>query len=384
MKKEKAMKKNLIKIVSVWLLFVAVILFIPSCGKDKKDATNSVTPGTAVYTFGYNNFGQGTWVLDLLEKGATYALESVGMKIRVVNNEFTVDKLIADAQNLIASKVDGLLVWSVADTLYPSFSRLCQDAKVPFVLGERYPPDDNTTDMLRKNPYYVGAIGTPDVTNGEMIARAVLAAGHKSVIIIAAAVGDTVHDNRIKGFTDIFEAGGGKVLGIAHCTDPSEAVQKSNDLLTAYPDVDCLYGLAPSYSIGALNAMEGRGIMVPIYATDVDPLVLKAIREDKILAANGGAAEYCMAFAAMLLVNYLDGHPILDENGQAPMTDGLKTVYVTRDNLDAYEAHWINSYAFSPEEFKKLCWRYNPDVTWKDYVDMIENYSFETRIATFK
>jgi ribose transport system substrate-binding protein len=377
------MKMQSVKIKS--MLFIMVLLLVFSaCGKEKKADAGNVSTDTAAYTLGYNNFGQGAWILDLIEKSTADALNSVGMKIRVVNNEFTVDKLISDAQNLIASQVDGLIVWSVADTLYPAFSRLCQDTKVPFVLGERYPSNEDTKVMLQKNSYFVGAIGSTDVENGVMIAEAMLAAGHKTVIIIGAAVGDTVHENRIKGFTEVFEEGGGKILAIARCANISEAVQKSNDLLTAYPDADCLYGLAPDYSSGALNAMEGRGITMPVYGTDIDPNVIKAIREGKIVAANGGAAEYCTVIAAMLLINYLDGHPILDENGQAPMTDSMRTVFVTSERVDDYEKHWINNYAFSPEEFKNLCWRYNLNVSWQDYVNLIENYSFESRMATFK
>jgi ribose transport system substrate-binding protein len=384
MRKEKAMKKNHMKIVSVCFLFVVVILFIPSCGKEKKADTSSATPGTAVYTFGYNNFGQGAYPLDLNEKETTYALESVGMKIRVANNEFTVDKLIADAQNLIASQVDGLIVWSAADTLFSAFSKLCEDNKVPFVLGDKYPLGEDTKALLRKNPYFVGAVSTPDIKIGAEMAETALVKGHKTAIIIAGAVGDINFDKRLKGFSDTFEGGGGKILSVVHCADPSEAVQKANDLITAYPNADCLYGTGGDYSIGALSAMESRGISMPVFGTDIDPNVITALRNGKFIAANGMNGPLCGGIAAMLLVNYLDGHPILDENGEAPMSDGLGTIYVTIENVDDYEAYWIKTHPFSPEEYKNLCWRYNPNVTWQDYVDLIENYSFETRMATFK
>jgi ribose transport system substrate-binding protein len=386
MRKEKAMKKNHMKIVSVCFLFVVVILFVSSCGKTKKVDTNSVTPGTAVYTFGYNNFGQGAYPLDLIEKETVYIVRSLGMNIRVANNEFTVDKLITDAQNLIASQVDGLLIDCISDTLFSSFSRLCEDNKVPFTFGDRYPTigGEEIKTMLRKNPYFVGFIGVQYVKTGARMADAALAAGHKTAIIVGAAVGDLNHDRLITGFTEAFEKGGGKVLATAHCADPSEAVQKSNDLLTAYSNADCLYGPGGDFSIGALSAMESRGISMPIYGTDIDPTVITAIREGKILAATGGISQYCAGITATLLMNYLDGHPMLDENGQAPMTDGLNTVFVTTQNVDDFETHWINGHPFTQEEIRNLCWRYNPNVTWQDYVDLIENYSFETRMATFK
>ncbi|WP_289444289.1 hypothetical protein, partial [Klebsiella pneumoniae] len=69
----------------------------------------------------------------------------------------------------------------------------------------------------------------------------------KTAVISAGASGDYAHDRRIIGFTEAFEAGGGEVLFVSHSADPSEGVQKTNDLLTAYPDVDCVYACGNDY-----------------------------------------------------------------------------------------------------------------------------------------
>lgn len=57
-----------------------------------------------------------------------------------------------------------------------------------------------------------------------------------------AAIGDYCDDKRIEGFTEVFEAGGGEVVYVAHSGDPSEATQKTNDAVTANENVDCIYG----------------------------------------------------------------------------------------------------------------------------------------------
>jgi ribose transport system substrate-binding protein len=84
------------------------------------------------------------------------------------------------------------------------------------------------------------------------------------------------------------------------------------------------------------------------------------------------------------LLNYLDGHPILDENGQAPMSNGVKFVTVTKDNTDDFENYWLNSHPFTPDDYKNLCYRYNPNVTWQDYVDLLDNYNFDNRVEALK
>ena len=378
------MKKHL-KLVSLAVVAVMLLSFT-ACGKasDPAPSKDSSETGDKTYTFGYNNFGQGAYPLDMNEKETTYALESVGVKIKVANNEFTVDKIITDAQNLISSKVDGLIVWSASDTLYSSFNDLCSSSKTPFVLGDKYPLGEDTKAMLRENPYFAGAISTQDADAGAQLAKRALADGHKTAIIVAAAAGDTNHDLRVAGFKDAFEAGGGKVLGVVHCADPSEAVQKSNDLLTANSEAECLYGSGGDFSMGALSAMQSTGIKMPIYGTDIDPNVLKAIKAGDVVEANGAAGPYCAGIAGTLLLNYLDGHPILDENGQAPMSNGLKFVTVTKDNADDFEKYWLGNHPFTPDDYKNLCYRYNPNVTWQDYQNLLDNYNYDTRVAALQ
>jgi ribose transport system substrate-binding protein len=359
---------------------MCLLIIIQLLSVSRDGASAGPSDEQPIYTFGYNNFGQGAYPLDLNERETAYALESIGMKIQVVNNEFTVDKLINDAQNLIASEVDGLVLWVASDTLYPAFSKLSENNRMPFVLGDKYPLTEDTIAMLRENPYFVGGISTPDILCGAQVAELALGDGHKTALLVGAAIGDTNHDKRIQGFTEAFESGGGKVLGVVRCADPSEAVQKSGDLLSAHRDADCLLGSGGDYQIGALNAMESMNITMPIYGIDIDPLVVEAMKKGKIIAANGAAGPYCAGIAAPLLVNYLDGHPILDENGNAPMSDQLSFIMVTAETADDYEKYWLKRHPFLEEEYRNLCYRYNPDVTWQDYVNLIESYSFENRV----
>lgn len=356
----------------------------PASDNSPAPTNNGGSDGAKSYTIGYNNFGQGAYPLDLNEANTKYAVESMGSTVTVVNNQFTVDKLITDAQNQISQGVDGMVFWSAADTLFQPFSELCSNSKTPFALGDKYPATDATIAMLRENPYFVGAISTNDSAAGAVMAQTALADGHKTAIIVAAAVGDINHDLRVAGFTEAFTSGGGQVLGVVHCADPSEAVQKANDLLTAHPDVECAYGSGGDYTLGLMSALEGVGRdgEIPIYGTDVDPDTITGIRKGTVAAANGAAGCYCGGIAAALLINYLDGHPILDENGQAPASNAIEFIMVSVDNVDEYEENWITNQIFTPEEYQALLYRYNPDVTWKDYEDLIANYTFEGRMAT--
>ena len=377
------MKKKLLGII---LCLAVSMVFMVGCGGSSEEAAGggSAASGTAAeggYTIGYNNFGVGAYPLDLNEKETTYAIQTAGSQVKVANDNFTVDNVITDVKNLISSNVDGVVVWCAADTLYNSLNDLMLQSKMPFALGDKYPTSEDTIKKFQENKYFAGAVSTDDSITGANMADRAWEDGHKTALIVAAAVGDTNHDARVKGFTEHFEELGGKVLGTVRCADPSEAVQKSGDLLAAHKDADCLYGTGGDYSIGALSAMESAGVTMPVYGTDVDPNVIQGIKDGKISAATGAAGTYCGTFAALLLINYLDGHPILDENGKAPATKGVKTIMITKDNVDDFEEYWINNEIFSEEELQSLLYKYNENVTWADYQKMIDEYNFENRMA---
>jgi ribose transport system substrate-binding protein len=380
------MKKKLLGIIILCL--AASMIFMVGCGGGSSDeeAAGSAAGGSAAaeggYTIGYNNFGVGAYPLDLNEKETTYAIETAGSQVKVANDNFTVDNVITDVKNLISSNVDGVVVWCAADTLYNSLNDLMLQAKMPFALGDKYPTSEDTIAKFQENEFFAGAVSTDDTITGGNMAQRAWDDGHKTALVVAAAQGDTNHDARVKGFTEKFEELGGKVLGTVRCADPSEAVQKSGDLLAAHKDADCLYGTGGDYSIGALSAMESAGVTMPVYGTDVDPNVIQGIKDGKISAATGAAGTYCGTFAALLLINYLDGHPILDENGKAPATKGVKTIMITKDNVEDFEEYWINNEIFTQEELQSLLYKYNENVTWADYEKMIEEYNFESRMAT--
>ena len=375
------------KFLSVALCIAVAMVFMVGCGGNSSSGGGEEQSGgdeNKAYTIGYNNFGVGAYPLDLNEKETSYAIETAGSKVKVANDNFTVDNVITDVKNLISAGVDGVVVWCAADTLYNSLNDLMLQAKMPFALGDKYPTSEDTIKKFQENEFFAGAVSTDDVITGNKMAQKAWDDGHKTALIVAAAVGDTNHDARVKGFTEKFEELGGKVLGTVRCADPSEAVQKSGDLLAAHKDADCLYGSGGDYSNGALSAMESAGLKMPVYGTDVDPNVIKAIKDGRISAANGGAGTYCGTFASLLLINYLDGHPIKDENGKAPATKGVNTIRITKDNVNDFEENWINNEIFSEEELQSLLYRYNPKVTWADYEKMIEDYTFEKRMEAKK
>jgi hypothetical protein len=144
-------------------------------------------------------------------------------------------------------------------------------------------------------------------------------------------------------------------------------------MLSAYKETDCLYAMVGDYVPGALTAIDKLGLTgsIGIYMSCVDKTSAEYIKDGTIKAGNDGIMLASL-IAPTLLQNYLDGHPILDENGKAPhlQTHPFK---VDQSNVDAYMAIF-NTEGVKPipdDMLKSLCWRFNPDVTYQTYVDML-------------
>jgi ribose transport system substrate-binding protein len=323
-----------------------------------------------------NNWGVGAYPLDIIFEEMGRMASAVGVKLDVANNAFTADKVISDLQNQISSKVDGVAFLSVAQPLFPTVADICKDAKLPFMFFTNA-PEESALPAIMENPYFCGIVQAYQYQAGVQIAEMALADGMKTAILSGAAIGDYAHDQRMAGFKATFEAGGGKVLYTSHAADPSEGTQKANDFITAYPDADMVYCTGGDFVSALLSAMESRSdVNYAVYGTDVSPDLAQQILDKGTIRALNGLQYGEGAIGATLVINYLDGHQILDENGKPPIFNHLEMVVIDKSNAQQY-IDLMNSTGeiITADEYRSLLYRYNPDVDYQTYYDFIANYN---------
>lgn len=345
-------------------------------------AAPAETEGTgeaAGYTFGTNIWGSGSYVLESQVKTADINFAGTGMVIKSISNDFTADKLVQDAQTLISDGVDAVLYSCNAQPTFIPIAQICEQNKVPFVYYDKLPADQAVQDQLDQMEYYVGNIVCDNYDFGYQIGEICLKDGNKTALIVRAAAGDDSHDGREKGFREAFEAGGGTVLGVTNCADPSEAVTKSNDIITAYPDADCIYAVGTDFAIGTLNAIESRSDdyskNMKVYTSDFTPDAARDVLAGKLAALNGGQLEES-TIAAILAANWLDGHPILTPEGGKPLFNQMKPVLIDAENAQGFIDKTEAGEPIIPqEEYQKLMYRYNPDVDYDTFVEFLTNYA---------
>lgn len=328
---------------------------------------------------GFNNFLKGIYCLDILENNAKFAADALGIEMVTVNDEGKTEKVVANVENLIASGVDGIVFFGIVDTVFPVVAKKCADAKVPFVVYDHL-PSAKTMEILKKNPYFVGAVGEYDYDAGYPIGKFAAEAGLKKAIIVTGKRGDTTHEARVKGFTDAFTKGGGKVLDVGWgSVTLADAIEKAEDLIVAHPDIDVIYGTGGDYGVGALQALKKHpNVNAKVFITDLDPPVLEGLASGDVAAANG--AHWVNAgFAVTLLHNWLLGHKLLDEKGQAPVIT-VPILVLPSGQEKLYQKWWLDNQPFTAQELRNLSYKWNRSVALADFQKVLSDYSIKERL----
>ena len=325
---------------------------------------------------GHNNILKGNYSVDILENTIQATCDALDIELMVTNDETQVEKSVTNVDNMISAGVDGLIFLGMSDTLFPVIAEKCEAANVPFAIVDHIPADD-VAAQLQESPMYVGGAVTDDSVTGKTIGEYAAAQGCKKAIVVTALNTDPTHIKRVEGFTEAFEAAGGEVLDVGW-GEPTvdKALTRANDLLTAHPDVDCVYGTNGDVASATIQALEKHPeVSAKMFATDLDPAVLEGLESGVVSAANG-AHWVGGDFAAELLINYLQGNPIKDPEGKAPLFK-VSAAVLPSSLVDLYNQFWINSQPFSDEEMQAMV---GPGVTYDTFNDAISGYTVESRL----
>lgn len=352
------------------VLALSLCLALAACGG--KDGGGS--GGGASYYVGFNTWGAGSATFDVMGDEIEYALGVYGAESSRASDDHMADKELENIQNFVSAEVDGIVMQISSDPVLPEAAKECEEAGIPFVLAIFTGADEDRAEIAANNSVYVGSVSADMVLDGYLMGKAAVEDGHKTAILIGGNVGHLHMDMRTAGFTKAFvEEGGGTILDSARCTGPSEGQEKANAILSAYPEADCMYAMVGDYVPGAINAMDSLGLEIPLYVSNSNRDTVEYIRNGRIAAASSGN-DLAAPVATALLINYLDGHPILDEDGNPPaLTTNLFSV--NKDNLDAWEEIFFSggNHPLTEDRLNSLVWRNNPDVTYDTFVDFIDN-----------
>ena len=379
-------KKNLALILAILMLLSC----LTACAKDStaqadstdvsnaesSDAAASETQQAKDYSLAYAELGEGVWAIDYYMLEAQYLVEGLDNKFTHTSSDFSVDKMHSDIESLLVSGIDGLFYYGCFPTITQKVADACDKNGTPFVMPDQLPLNEYA-EIVQSSSSFAGAVGSNPYEVGYQMGQYAYQNGGRNALILAGGEGDSCHDGRTNGFKAGFEEAGGTVVAISRVAHMSDAATSASDLLTANPDVDTWYGATADHGQFALTALQNAGRDdVMVYCTDCDNSIISAVKDGKVVADGG--AVICTTLSACLLINALDGHPILDADGKAPIFDSCLNFIITSEDADTFDANWIQNHIFSVDDYKELLYRYNSDVSYETFQSFIDNYGLSS------
>lgn len=335
-----------------------------------------------VYKIGYNYYGTGSYALTTLANNQEYVIQCLGSESQSVSDDFQVDKIVQDIENLISAGCDGLVIWLPADNLYQTVIDMCDEAQIPYVFSDKVPADEDIIAALQESEYFAGAVGPANAEYGSLIAEYALDQGYTSCIISTGAQGDPTDTPRIDAFTEAFEAGGGTVEQVVYTDSLDNILAYTENALVAYPDVDFVYGTGSEMGIGAASAIQNQGLDAVVLTSGLDSEILELLATDDshVEFVNG---DYWISgiMSTVALMNFLDGNPITDADGNIVFVDDIMPFQVTPDTYESFKETFIDNHCFSAAEIQAMDGLYNADFDYDAFMEVINNYSLEDRVA---
>ncbi len=311
-----------------------------------------------------------------------YAAQVIdNLEVQWVFGSYDAASQVADAENLIAAGVDGIMCLTLDDLAMQQIANLCNENEVYFQVMFRMPSEEETKAVLDTYEYYVGyAIEDTENTSYETI-RIMSDRGIKKI-----GVGGNTHSAtstlRMNGMERGCKDFNIDVLAQFDLGNDVSSVQSDvQNILDSYSDIEAIWLMSGSLGIADITVntlkahQESVGKTVGVITFDTFDGMAAAFEEDILWGAVGGQAPLCLqAFAA--LYNAIDGHPLSEEKVELLFPF---LVLTDSEDLDLFEQYYNNTEVqiYDEEIIKSMLYRYNPETSLDLLKDLSTSYSMD-------
>lgn len=263
-----------------------------------------------------------------LQKHVEEEAGELGVRVIAADAGDVAAKQMAIVEDFIAQRVDGVLMSPIgADALVPAVEALNR-AGIPVA----------TVDRKVSGGDVLVHVGADNVEGGRVAARYLIEklGGRGGVIELEGTPGASPAIDRKKGFDEVLNASRVKLLASQNADfDRAKGQKVMENLLQVEKDFQAVYAANDEMMLGALEAMDARGLKLSGLVTvgyDAIPDALACIREGRLTASIEQFPGQQARQALRCLVAFI-------RDGQAPPS---KEIYITpvaidKSNLDQAE-----------------------------------------------
>ncbi len=228
-------------------------------------------------------------------------------------------------ENAITSKVDGIIITPLDSNSLVAPSKKAMAAKIPTVIVDGPINWDGTTSYIATDNVAASRLAMETLCK--------LINGTGKVAVINALAGIPSNDARTTGAEQAVKAFPNvKLLEIQRGPDQAAALQNTENILTANPDIAGIFGAYDRGALGAVQGLKNKGLdgKVKMVAFDAAPDEVRYLKEGTIDALVV-QQPYEMG---RLAVEYI----MKARNGESvPNKVATDVVVVTRDNMNSPE-----------------------------------------------
>ena len=234
-----------------------------------------------------------------------------------------VNEQITMFESYLSSGVDGVLIVPCGTAEVVDTIKKANDADVPVICL-----DTNADEGAEVAAF----IGTNNYDGGVLAGQWCAENIDGEVAVITGTLGNQCHTDRTNGFTDgIADASNITLVGdVQPCNgDQGTAMGIAENLITAYPDLKCIYVTSDTGALGAAKAVAASGLDIKVIGFDGSPSGAESILDGGITASVAQTPGVMAQEGVEALYEYL-------VNGTAPEDMYTPCTMVTIDNAEEY------------------------------------------------
>lgn len=307
------------KVIALVLIICIMTTLMVGCGtKNASEATSQTTsktdasveeaPTETPIVIGYSCGW--AWVPYCIagRLGAEVAAQEEGVELISTSANNDMQTQVADVENLVQKNIDGLLMYAIDSAgLSPIAAEV--NAKIPVGTVDVGVSETQVNFHVASNNYDIGCMAAKFV--GEYLG------GEGTIAIVGWSIVDATVD-REKGFQDTLAADFPNITVATYYgdggSDRTAALNATENILQAHPDLDLIWGSNQQAALGALAAVDAANVDIPVFGVDSDVESLTAIIENPRFIGTISQDPYMMGYAAVKnMVAVLRGEKV-DEN----------------------------------------------------------------------
>ncbi|OGB29891.1 MAG: rhizopine-binding protein [Burkholderiales bacterium RIFCSPLOWO2_12_FULL_61_40] len=219
--------------------------------------------------------------LTILKNGVLESGKKSGATVQVEDAQNDVGKQLSQIQNLIAQKVDAIIVNPVDTDVTPKITKMVTDAKIPLIYVNRKPVD------FDKLPAGVAVVASDEKVSGTVQTQEVcrILKGKGSIVVLMGELSNEAARTRTKDIEDVLatkECSGIKILDKREGKwDRTQGQDITTNWITAGMKFDAVIANNDEMAIGAINALKATKKWTPaslVAGIDATPDALASMK----------------------------------------------------------------------------------------------------------